>query len=84
MILLSLSLMYTGQEANNVMLTVQRLGLEGNIQVTWSTGFYLDGVVNGTFTPSTGTFFMGAGTKQKLLNFTVRKLTSNNVLCYYY
>ena len=54
------------------MLTVQRLGLEGNIQVTWSTGFYLEGVANGTFTPSTGTFFMGAGTKQKLLNFTVR------------
>ena len=56
------------------MLTVQRLGLEGNIQVTWSTGFFLEGVANGSFTPSTGTFFMGAGTKQKLLNFTVRKL----------
>ena len=56
---------------NNVVLTVERFGLEGNIQVTWSTGLYMPGVTNGSLTPSAGTFFMGAGTKYKLLNFTV-------------
>jgi hypothetical protein len=59
-----------GQVADNVQLVVQRFGLEGNVQVTWSAGYYLPSVANGTLTPSAGTFFMAASTKQHSVNFT--------------
>lgn len=69
--LLNSFLSSSGQSINNVILTIERHGLEGNIQVTWSTGLLVEGVVNGTLTPPTGTFFMGAGTSQLSVNFTV-------------
>lgn len=67
----SWTLSFSGLDSNNVPLVIERHGLEGNIQVTWSTGLLVEGVSNGTLSPPTGTFFMGAGTTQVVVNFTV-------------
>lgn len=62
----------SGLVSNNVPITIQRHGLVGNVQVTWSTGLLIDGVANGSLTPSTGSYFMAAETPQLTINFTVR------------
>lgn len=62
----------SGLVSNNVPITIQRHGFVGNVQVTWSTGLLIDGVANGSLTPSTGSYFMAAETPQLTINFTVR------------
>ena len=61
-----------GQVSNNVPIRIQRHGLVGNIQVTWVTGLLVEGAVNGSLTPSTGSFIMAADASQVTINFTVR------------
>ena len=43
----------------------------GGVQIAWSVGTYVEGVVNGSLTPVSGSFMMNANESTAALTFTV-------------
>ena len=64
-----------GSMSDNVILTVERNGAVGGVQISWSVGIYLEGVVNGSLTPIVGSVMIGPDEDNVILSFTVSHMT---------
>ncbi len=58
-------------DTNNVVLTIERNGTVGGVQISWSVGVYQVGVANGSLTPVVGSQSIGANESIVTLQFTV-------------
>ena len=60
-----------GATTDNVILTVERSGVVGDVQISWSVGMYLEGVANGSLTPIVGSVMIASNDSSISLTFTV-------------
>ncbi len=60
-----------GVDSDNVILTVERNGTVGGVQISWFVGTYIEGVVNGSLIPVVGSVMIGPNDTSVLLTFTV-------------